>query len=110
MSTRPKYHFLTVVSHSVGKSFVALPGQSFGRKPVPAGILVKDKKKSSVLAKARKDATEGEIYFTTTLREAASGCLVAEDICPLRSPSSVFHSDAEECYNAYLESLKQNSK
>ena len=38
----PKYHFLTIIEHSRGKSVVTLPGQVLGRSPVTPGILVQD--------------------------------------------------------------------
>ena len=54
MGRRPKYHFLTVVEDTRGKSLVTLPGQTTGLLPVPDGILVKDAKGSKAAAKVKK--------------------------------------------------------
>lgn len=104
MKARPKYHFLTVVSSGTGRHVVSLPYQTFGSKDVPWGILVKDRKGKTIVTKARRKTSEGDILFTTTLRQAG-GCLIADDIHLLKESDNVFHADVMDCYKKYMESL-----
>lgn len=99
-SPRPKYHFLTVIETNNGKHIVALPHQTFGRKSVKLGILVKDVKGARVVANARNKASKGDILFTTTLREG-NGCLVAKDIYRFGESDNIFMADAVEYYEQY---------
>lgn len=99
-SPRPKYHFLTVIETNNGKHIVALPYQTFGRKSVKWGVLVKDVKGARVVANARNKASKGDILFTTTLREG-NGCLVAKDIYRFGESDNIFMADAVEYYEQY---------
>lgn len=80
-----------------------MPGQTFGQNAVPAGVLVKDAKGRTVVAKARKTAKEGDLFFTTTLKQA-SGCLVTLDICRLDEQGNMFAAEAREYYKNFEES------
>lgn len=108
MAKRPKYHFLTMERNSLGCSFVALPGQTFGQLPVPSGITVQDIGKQTLLRRARRRGAPGEIYFTTTLQQATH-CLKARDIYPLKGNDNVLFQDAESEYQRYLENLNNQS-
>lgn len=103
---RPKYHFLTIMNRTDGKkSIVALPHQTFGRKPVPERVLVKDAGKATVVTRARTNGSPGDVFFTTTLAEA-NGCLKAKDIHKLdESEKDIIFSDARDCFEKYLHSL-----
>lgn len=106
MAKRPKYHFLTIEKDAIGRCLVALPGQTFGQLPVPSGITVQDIGKQTLLRRARRMGTPGEIYFTTTLRQAPN-CLKARDIYPLKGNDNVLFQDAESEYQRYLETLNK---
>ena len=97
----PKYHFLTIIEHSRGKSVVTLPGQVLGRSPVTPGILVQDERGGTAVARARRKASPGDILFTTTLRRRSAD-YAAKDIHPLSGHGNVLFSDADEQYEAYL--------
>ena len=104
---KPKYHFLKLNQASFGKYWSALPGQTFGKTPVPAeNILVKDGWKSTALTRMKKKASIGEIYFTTTLKQEQH-CMSAKDIYPLYGHGNVLYADAEEEYNKLIK-LKKN--
>lgn len=97
MKKRPKFHFLVLRTCGHGTSLVALPGQTFGNRKVPEGVLVKDRKGSSVIARARKGASDGDIFFTTSLRPLGD-VLSADDAFPLRRHGRVLFADAEDEY------------
>lgn len=94
---RQKYHFLTVTRFSTGLSVTTLPGQMLGLTPVTPGILVKDRKKQTVVQRMKKKSTEGTILFTSTLKRA-NGCYTADDIHPLHGNEDVMLADAIEEY------------
>jgi len=94
---KPKYHFLVLRAYGNGTSLVALPGQTFGNRKVPEGVLVKDRKGSTVIARARKGARDGDIFFTTSLRPLGD-VLSADDIFPLRGHGRALFADAEDEY------------
>ena len=106
MSKRPKYHFLTILVRTDGKTSVtALPDQTFGRNPVPERILVKDAAGSTAVTRARKKGKPGDIFFTTTLKDLG-GCLQAKDIFPLEEgDTNIIFSDVRDLYQQYLRSL-----
>lgn len=94
---RPKYHYLTIIRDNVGKTIVALPGQSFGTLKVPTGIRVKDKGKANIVNKARQNGNPGDIFFTTTLTRGQHE-LIASDIYPLEGNDNILFADAQEHY------------
>ena len=100
MGKRPKYHFLTVVEDSRGKSLVTLPSQTTGLLPVPDGILVKDAKGSKAAAKAKKASKPGDILFTTTLKVNFGFCTVSD--CIRLEDRPVFHDDAKGAYETLI--------
>lgn len=100
MGKRPKYHFLTIVEGTRGKSLVTLPGQTTGLLPVPDGILVKDAKDSSAAAKAKKTSRPGDILFTTTLKINFGFCTVYD--CMRLEDRPVFHDDAKGAYETLI--------
>ena len=92
---RPRYHFFVSSTNGSGKSLLSLPGQTFGRIPVPVGVLVKDAKGSHEVEKARRKSYIGEVFFTTSLRSL--GCtLAALDMHPLAGAGDAGFPDAEE--------------
>jgi hypothetical protein len=96
---RPKYHFLTIVETSFGKSVVTLAGQTFGLTPIAANTLVKDAKGHTFVAAARRKGNPGDVFFTTTLRPGA-GFVTASDMHPLQDASTnILYNDALEAYN-----------
>ena len=101
---RPKYHFLTVTERKTGKSIVTLPGQTFGRNPVPDGYLVKDAKGLTQVTNQRKKARPGDVFFTTTLEKKSGFCTV-KDIYPLKGNANVLFSDAEDRYEKYKKNV-----
>lgn len=105
---RPKYHFLTVVTTKTGKRIVAMPGQTFGQKAVTPGVLVKDVKGGTIVANVRKTAKEGDVFFTTTLKQA-DGCLVVQDIYRLDDQENIFAVEAREYYEKYRSGLPKSS-
>lgn len=98
---RPKYHFLVAVPNGSGRSIVTLPGQSFGRLPVPDDVLVKDEKGKTAVSCMRRKAGEGELFFTTSLRRLPGGGLVASDIHRLCNVQDIMYSDAMDEYEKY---------
>jgi hypothetical protein len=94
---RNEYHFLTVRATPRGRSFFAVPGQTLGRSPVPTDIIVTDRGGRSALRNARKEAKEGEIFYTTTLRRA-TGKFTADSVMPLSSTCDLFAPVARREY------------
>lgn len=101
-----RYHFFRLEQHSIGKSFLTIPGQTLGKESIHPGILVKDYKGKTVIARAKRNARVGEIFFTTTLARA-NACYKAKDIYPLDSHEQVLFSDAYDAY-ASLSEKKDN--
>ena len=93
----PKYHFLTICERANGRSLVTLPGQTFGRNPVPEHVLVKDVKGSTVLTRTKRKGRTGEVFFTTSLT-AKLGYCTAKDIHPLEGNDNVLYQDACDEY------------
>ena len=91
------YHFLTVRVTPHGRSFFAVPGQMLGRSPLPTDIIVTDRGGRSALRNARKEAKDGEIFYTTTLRRA-TGKFTAESVMPLSSTCDLFAPEARREY------------
>lgn len=104
MAKRPKYHFLTVIETRSGTCMVALPGQSFGRNSVPERIMVQDIGESTIISRARKKASPGEIFFTTSL-QLSTHSLKARDIYPLNADNGITLSDAPAEFDKYIKSL-----
>lgn len=99
---RPKYHFLRCGQNGRGKSIFTLPGQTFGQIPVPSGILVKDVRGNSAVARARKTASIGDIFFTTTLKHERYK-LTVKDIHALDRQVDAVFSDVFDLYEKYKE-------
>lgn len=99
MSKRQKYHFLTIKERSGGgTSVTALPGQTLNGRPVPTEILVKNIGNGTSVARCRKAGKPGDIFFTTTLKNAGS-CLKVRDIYPLSvADEDIIFSDVREIY------------
>ena len=74
-------HFLQVVATATGKSMVTMPGQVLGRSAIPGGVLVKDRRGSRLVERTRRTATAGDIFSTTTLKNA-NAYFSAADIAP----------------------------
>lgn len=107
MSKRPKYHFLTATQKSIGKIISALPGQTFGRTPVPTSIMVQDIKGNTIISRARQKTQPGEILYTTSLK-MGSHSLKAADIAWLDdAKEDIMKQDVEKEFNNYLHSLSQ---
>ena len=85
---------------------VALPGQTFGRNPVPERIMVQDIGSATVIGRARRKGKPGDVFFTTTLQEAPHS-LKARDIYLLDADNGVLLSDAPEEFNRYVKSLSK---
>ena len=103
MAKRPKYHFLVLKDDPrTGRMLLTLPGQTFGLNPVPPGRIVGDAPKRTVLARARKKGSDGDVYFTETLRLRGIQ-LEALDAQRLDGELDLMHSDAPELYKLYLE-------
>lgn len=63
---------------------VTLPGQKLGKHDVVGGILVKPARgKEYAFAKAKKAASEGDFFYTTSLKQNST-CYCAADIRPVR--------------------------
>lgn len=105
---RSKYHFFRYTQTTCGKSLLSLPGQTFGQVSVPAGVLVKDARGSTAVARAKRTASVGEIFFSTSVRRL-SGCLVASDMHSLDRNTDILLSDAEEEY-AKITTSAENQK
>lgn len=97
---KQRYHFLTIRKVPSGKQLVTLPGQRLGRKNVLPGILVKDRKGSTLLERTRRHGQPGDVFFTTTLRNRC-GFYTAEDIHPLRGYEDVTLSGVEDAWKEY---------
>lgn len=101
---RQKYHFIVLRRFSSGLSFIALPGQRFGTVPVPAEANVIDAKSSTALTRARRKGHEGDVFFTTTLRQGTNS-LVAADARPLSDADrDVTLSDARALFESLFPS------
>lgn len=98
---RQKYHFLTVTRFATGLSVTTLPGQMLGLTPVTPGILVKDRKKQTLVQRIKRSSSEGRILFTSTLKRA-NGCYTADDIHALDDIKDIMYSDAIQAYDDYL--------
>lgn len=94
---RPKFHFLTVIQNGSGRSLVPLPGQTFGRTGVMSGVLVKDVKGKTIVARARKSCAVGDILYTTTLGFTTNS-YIARDLYRLDDTSNIFIAEAREQY------------
>jgi len=105
---RPKYHFLIARKSPSGGGILTLPGQTFGLKPVMAGITVKDLKGWTVIANARRKAKDGEVFFTTTLSQSTH-TMVATNIFPLEGCDDILYQDVHEQYQQYLNDLKKQN-
>lgn len=99
-------HFLTVKVTPRGRSFFAIPGQMLGRSPLPTDIIVTDRGRRSALRNARRDAKDGEVFYTTTLRRA-TGKFTADYVNPLTSTCDFF---AAEARREYARLLQETSK
>lgn len=95
---RQKYHFLRVEEHATGRSVLTLPGQVIGRERLSPGILVKDVKGQSSVAKAKRLAKVGDILFTTSLKRA-NGYYTAGDIYRLDGNDNLLYADAQEQFD-----------
>lgn len=103
---RQKYHFLVLKKFSSGLSFLTLPEQTFGRNPVPAEANVLDAGSSTILARTRKKSKEGDIFFTTTLRQGTRSLVVA-DIHPIGdADTDVTLSDARTLFESMYPDIK----
>jgi len=94
-----RYHFLTVADNGSGRSIVTLPGQRLGQSDVKAGIIVKDKKGTTLLQRMKKSVPNGTVLFTTTLVNKTS-YYEAGDIYTLDGVDNVLLTDVYDAYNA----------
>lgn len=104
---KPKYHFLTVSRSSCGLSIVTLPGQKIGTMDITPGILVKDRKKQTVVQRLKRSSSEGRILFTSTLKRT-NGCYTADDIHALDDIKDIMYSDAIQAYEDYTKTRTNN--
>lgn len=109
MTKRPKYHFITIVKERGGTYLKALRGQTFGRTPVPTHIMETDLPSKTVLGRARRSGTPGDIYFAATL-DGSACCLKAKDIHRLKDNDNVLFADAQDAFDNYLETLTQDNR
>ena len=95
---KEKYHFIRLVRTTTGLSWRTMPGQTFGRNPVPDGVLVKDASGTKALTVLKKNASEGEIICTSSLKKVSGYCTVRE-AWPLDDTTHLFHEEAQRQYD-----------
>lgn len=103
MARKTNYHFLVLKRFPSGLSIVTLPGQTIGRYEdiVLSDIIVKDLRGKDEVRKAKKDAEEGDIFFTTSLARK-NGCYTARDIVNLSKCDNLFLIEPRAAYEEYL--------
>ena len=101
---KQKYHFLTVRRFASGLSVVTLPGQTLGTQNVTPGILVKDRKKQTIIQRMKRSSSEGRILFTCSLKKG-NGFYTADDIHALDAIDDIMLSDAIQAYEDYKNNL-----
>lgn len=95
---KERYHFIRLVRTTTGLSWRTMPGQTFGRNPVPDGVLVKDTSGTKTLAVLKKDASEGKVVYTSSLKKVSGYCTVRE-AWPLDDTTLLFHEKAQRQYD-----------